>query len=248
MENLEKQVIPSEEEIKQINTERARVDKLDMDSIHDLAKEEDKYRDESNDERLRHFSDKSLEAKENEKEKFIDPLTGIGNRGAFNETIPKVLNIEKRENKSSAMLMVDIDFFKQVNDKYGHDAGDKTLIELVNIIKDTIRASDIVFRVGGEEFSVFLPNTDMGGAKVIADKIRGNVEKAKIFDTTVSIGCMSTDELEGESLKEWTKKRGKIDMQKIVSVLKKKSDLALYDAKNKGRNRVTPYSEELEKK
>ena len=250
---------------------RDRVDKLGDDSVHELILEEDKYRNrrkrssmktllkagvpkdkirevltnngKRENEEAKLFSDKSLEAKEHEKAKFKDPLTGIGNIGSFNETVPPILNIEKREQKDSAMLMIDIDLFKEVNDKHGHAAGDKTIKEVANIIKDTIRTSDIVFRVGGEEFAVFLPDTDVEGAKVIADKIRENIEEAKIFNRTVSIGCMGTDQLE-----IWSEKQDKFDMQEIMNDLKKGADKALYLSKNNGRNEVNLYSEELEEK
>ncbi len=248
------------EQNSQINPEenmRNRVDELredekrDDDSIHDLALEENEYRKELGNEGVNKvsvdklanlYSNQVLEKIENQKAKFKDSLTKIGNRGAFDETIPPILNIERREKKDSAILMIDIDFFKQVNDKHGHDVGDKTLKEIVNIIKNTIRTSDIVFRVGGEEFAVFLPDTDVKGSKIIADKIRENVEKVKIYNRTVSIGCMGTDQS-----KVWSKGQDKPDMQKVMSELKKGSDQALYYSKEHGRNQVTLFTEEVEK-
>lgn len=262
MENFKQipQIDPEEEKkTEEINhkayPERERIDKLKRtdnhyeDSIMDLAKAQNEFWDElkeggTNKESINKLSslygDQVLKSIENKKESYVDKLTEIPNRRSLNETIPKFLSLGKRKNQNSAILMLDIDHFKQVNDEFGHDAGDKTLKEIVNVIKDSIRNSDFVFRYGGEEFTVFLPDTDTDGAQRVAENIRKNIEKAKILDRTMSFGCVSTN-----GAKEWSEEQKEIDMQEIMNDLIKKADKALYYSKNNGRNQVTPYSEEL---
>lgn len=129
----------------------------------------------------------------------------------------------KREKNSFSLLLVDIDDFKLINDSFGHDVGDKVLIELVTTIKNIIRDNDFIVRLGGDEFLVLLPNTNLSHAKVVANKILSKINSLENGNKnfTVSIGSS-----------EYT-----IDDMDI-SCLIKKADNSLYKAKNMGKNSI----------
>ena len=123
--------------------------------------------------------------------------------------------------------IIDLDHFKKINDTYGHDAGDIVLKEVANSMGKTIRDSDIIGRVGGEEFCIYLPNTSHSGAMNIAEKIRQEIEKIDFnFDytkihVTASIGVSS-----------------KLTHHKSIADIQRDADHAMYHAKKDGRNRV----------
>jgi len=154
-----------------------------------------------------------------------DPLTEICNRAAFDEAISKELSSYQRHQADFAMMIIDIDHFKLVNDTYGHIAGDKVLKSVAQIIQNTIRRSDEVFRYGGEEFVVILSNTNQGGARFIAERVKKQIEQLVAhvendISVTASIGISSSDIL------------------KDASEILEYADKALYQAKDQGRNRV----------
>ncbi len=158
---------------------------------------------------------------------ITDTLTGIYNRRYFFEVSQNIVSIALREKKETTLLMLDIDHFKSVNDKYGHDAGDFILTSVTQEVSKVLRDSDIFARVGGEEFTVLLNNTSLDGAKIIAEKIRKKVdEKTFVYestslDLTISIGVAT------------------VDKEKVsIDALYKKADEQLYKAKESGRNRV----------
>ncbi len=157
----------------------------------------------------------------------IDSLTNIYNRRYFFEMAQNLISIALREQKVVSLLMLDIDFFKDINDEHGHQAGDFILVSLSKEVKSIMRESDIFGRVGGEEFAVLLHNTAHDGAQVIAEKIRKTIEnKTFLYNgtpikLTVSIGISVLDE-----------------SSKSVEILYKKADKRLYQAKREGRNRV----------
>ena len=164
---------------------------------------------------------------ENLKEEAIyDALTHCFNKKEIEVLLEKSLKEFLRYNTPLSVLMLDIDFFKKVNDTYGHLAGDFILKEVANIIRSTIRNSDICGRFGGEEFIIVLPNTKLSGAMKLAERIRGNIEKNdfifqdKKIPITVSIGITSASKNDT-----------------LFSIIER-VDEALYEAKNKGRNRV----------
>lgn len=157
-----------------------------------------------------------------------DPLTGIWNARAFYDMSNKLITLEQRNATPYCALFIDLDNFKSINDQYGHDMGDTVLRAVSDCIALNVRKSDIVGRIGGEEFSVFLPNTDVRGAKQLAEKIRhsaeslthtfpGNEKRA----VTLSIGIAK-----GESADH------------SISDIQKRADTAMYEAKKQGRNRV----------
>lgn len=152
-----------------------------------------------------------------------DKLTGIYNRHKFEELFKIELERVSRYKNPLALIMLDIDHFKDVNDTYGHDIGDKVLKNVVAIAKKNIRSTDIFARWGGEEFLILCPETDTLSAQTLAEKLRKSIETT-IFDAVGSITCsfgvsVYADKESGESLI-------------------KRVDSALYQAKHEGRNRV----------
>jgi diguanylate cyclase (GGDEF)-like protein len=159
----------------------------------------------------------------------IDGLTGIKNRAYFNEKIGIEWPRAMREQHTLALLMIDIDHFKRINDSYGHPTGDICLQEVARALAAQLsRASDDVFRFGGEEFIAMLPNTDLAGAMHVAGLMREAVEGLDIFPggasipVTVSIGLACMVPVAGYS----------------AEALLADADKALYRAKHDGRNRI----------
>jgi diguanylate cyclase len=155
-----------------------------------------------------------------------DALTGVGNRVALEVTAEREIAMARRSGQPSAILVIDIDHFKRVNDKYGHSAGDAVLVETARQLKQNCRESDSIFRFGGEEFVVLLNQTEENGAFAIAERIRTAIDNMMTqygqhtIHTTASIGvaCLNP----GEGLPAWFDR----------------ADRALYLAKRAGRNRV----------
>ena len=158
---------------------------------------------------------------------LFDPLTQIFSRQVMDSIIKHELERMKRGQYPCALAMLDIDHFKKVNDKYGHQSGDMTLVSCANTIKSSIRAYDNVFRFGGEEFLILLPNTEVSKAENIINRIR-----IDIFELSIPI--------EGESSIHITVSAGvtEINTSDDISFSISKADKALYGAKKSGRNRV----------
>ena len=159
---------------------------------------------------------------------ILDGLTEVFNHRYFHEVMVREISRAKRFSHPLSLLMVDVDDFKQYNDAYGHIAGDRALRKVAHVFTEAIRKLDLVFRYGGEEFTIILVETDREGALVIAERIRREVEKTKfeedgsiVVKLTVSIGLASYP-------KDTQYKEGLI--QKV--------DKALYKAKHLGKNRV----------
>ncbi len=156
-----------------------------------------------------------------------DPLTGLYNRTILNEELEDEIGRAKRYSRSLSLMMIDIDHFKLINDNYGHQVGDKVLIELAKIFKKIIRRADSAGRFGGEEFLLVLPELNNQQAHVLAERLRKQVESfstrvgEKTINSTVSIGIATYPE-HGEE----------------VDPLIKACDDAMYKAKEKGRNQV----------
>lgn len=163
-----------------------------------------------------------------------DQLTGLYNRRFLDETIDKIAAQIKRRGTTLGILMVDIDYFKEVNDTYGHDMGDKVLKEIAKVLVKSVREADLVIRFGGEEFLVLLMDVQSGKSVEIAEKIRKAVESHTIesfgvvLRETVSIGVSEFPE----------------DSGKIWQCIKY-ADVALYKAKEMGRNRVVRFRPEF---
>lgn len=158
-----------------------------------------------------------------------DPLTNLLNARTFNEVCSQMIMVAKRKQKPFSVLFLDLDHFKVVNDTFGHDAGDAVLAATAACIADRCRGSDIIGRLGGEEFGVFLPDTDPRGAHVLAEKLRACIEQLKPqhlaheIEVTVSIGLATS-----------------AGGYPAIGGILREADHALYQAKQAGRNRVMP--------
>ncbi|MAO39407.1 MAG: hypothetical protein CMK70_04030 [Pseudohongiella sp.] len=163
---------------------------------------------------------RQLETKNRELEELLtkDPLTRAGNRTALENALIRVKNQHLRHNTPVTVLMLDLDHFKKINDTEGHTAGDKVLKRLADLLRARLRATDSLFRYGGEEFVIVADNTTLDQAAYLAEDIRRRVEKAN--ELTVSIGLAELQS--GESTED------------VVS----RADQALYKAKQMGRNWV----------
>ena len=156
-----------------------------------------------------------------------DKLTGLYNRHKLDDTLISELIRFKRYQTPLSIIIMDIDFFKLVNDTYGHQVGDEVLKDVANLSKNAIRSSDILGRWGGEEFFIICPETDLEGTYILAEKLRSILEShefVNVGNKTASFGVTTAT----------------IDVS--VNDLIAQADDALYKAKSKGRNRVEMFS------
>lgn len=157
---------------------------------------------------------------------YIDPLTGVNNRAAFDKSIQQEMELSARHKHDLTLMILDLDKFKDINDNYGHTVGDAILRSFADSIMNCLRRSDILFRYGGEEFSVLLRNTSIEGAALLAERMRKSVEAMEFeynnikVNATVSIGLAQMRE--GDD----------------IIALVERADALLYKAKDKGRNRI----------
>lgn len=159
---------------------------------------------------------------------LTDPLTKLTNRRHFFEKCDHEFNMMKRHKKNFSVMMIDIDHFKTINDRYGHPAGDYILVETGKILQENLRQGDELARIGGEEFAVAAPYTSRLGGVVLAERLRKAVQnknfiyKDKQIPVTVSIGLASLKRDSGENIRD------------LLAI----ADQRLYNAKLSGRNRV----------
>ncbi|MFV1996793.1 MAG: diguanylate cyclase [Acidiferrobacterales bacterium] len=157
-----------------------------------------------------------------------DPLTKLENRRAFFDQAGELLALHNRYGSTYSVLMLDIDYFKKINDNHGHDGGDKVLIAIAGVLQDLTRGVDTVARIGGEEFAILLPDTNRLGSAVMAERVRSAIEQHNLdidgtrLTVTVSIGIASQDAEHTDSVR---------DLMRIA-------DKRLYLAKGMGRNRI----------
>lgn len=169
-----------------------------------------------------------------EKLASIDGLTQVFNRTYFFQETEQVFeNLQKQGGKVSFVLF-DIDYFKKVNDQYGHKAGDIVLTHLIKVTKSCLREQDIIGRYGGEEFVICMPNTSEVEAFEVANKIRLNIIKSPVFLDHKEIHVTSSFGISSTTLDV------KDDLHSM-HVLVNEADQALYEAKNRGRNCVQVY-------
>lgn len=154
-----------------------------------------------------------------------DMLTGLVNRSQFDTTLKNELSRQDRYVRPLSLIMLDIDYFKDINDRYGHDVGDQVLVEMANLLKGNLRQVDYCARWGGEEFMLLAPETSLEHAVLLADKMRCVINKAS-FPTsgpvTASFGVVEARP------------------QESVKSIMKRVDDALYLAKEQGRDQVSP--------
>ncbi|HWA74191.1 MAG TPA: diguanylate cyclase [Polyangiaceae bacterium] len=164
---------------------------------------------------------------------ITDPLTGLFNRRRFADVLKREFAVTKRYKNTLSCLMVDIDHFKRINDRYGHEAGDLVLKEIARKIQETLREVDLPARYGGEEFAVLLPHTSKRDAMIVAERICALVRKASI---NVGNDTIKLSASVGVS--------GNIDVTSgIPEDLVKAADFALYEAKRMGRDRAVLFDE-----
>lgn len=174
------------------------------------------------------LEDKQRENRKLEKMAFVDPLTGATNRRKYELIAALEYERSKRYGHPLTLMMLDIDHFKEVNDTYGHAAGDEVLKVLVKICHNSVRSLDTVARIGGEEFVVMLPETDLDAAYSLAQRIRQEIANTAVecdgtvIQFTVSIGVTTL----------------KLGADKVIEDTLERADKALYRAKNEGRNRT----------
>jgi diguanylate cyclase (GGDEF)-like protein len=229
-----------------------RVDKLretdshDTDSIKKLAEEEFEiwktkiekgYTKAQAYEQADELSDKELKYIEAKKAGWIDSETGMRNRNALNGELPNMINYEAREKHSFGLLMADVDEFKSINDRLGHKTGDEAIKKIGNVISKALRPYDALYRYGGDELVIFLPNLVRKEIiEDISERIRRTVESAEIEVTdnennikkikvTLSIGYVLSNG------------------SKEIDDLIKRVDFAMNEAKKSGKNRAVMYEE-----
>lgn len=157
---------------------------------------------------------------------MIDPLTGLNNRGAMAMTLEREMERARRnDDQDLSIILLDVDHFKSINDRYGHLAGDDILRQIARVIHSSVRRSDVCFRYGGEEFLICLTNSNLGLARIVAERIRQAIpNQVKLADrerpVTASFGVAH---FEGEA--DWP-------------ALVNRADRALFSAKDQGRNCV----------
>ncbi len=164
-----------------------------------------------------------------------DSLTGCYNRRYLYQMMEYQISVDARYGAPFSLILLDIDYFKQTNDKYGHQIGDLVLRHTADLISSRLRKTDILARYGGEEFAVFLPHTRGEQAVRLAEELRSLVAESAVdteqgrIAVTISIGVASSEDLRCPE---------DIDIQTCIEELFRKADLALYQAKNLGRNRI----------
>ncbi|WP_394752785.1 GGDEF domain-containing protein [Crenothrix sp.] len=155
-----------------------------------------------------------------------DQLTQTLNRVSFNDTVKREMNSAKLNGTDLSIIFLDIDHFKDINDQYGHDCGDSTLVAVARLIKETLRKSDTIFRFGGEEFVILVSQMDLENAELLARRIRTAIEcnilvyDMKPIKVTASLGVST------------------LHSDDSFDTFIKRADHAMYKAKGKGRNQV----------
>lgn len=157
---------------------------------------------------------------------YTDPLTQTNNRASFNDSVKREMSLAVRHTKNLALIFLDIDHFKAINDYHGHECGDITLSVVAKWIKESLRDSDAVFRFGGEEFVVLLSETDLAGAELVAERIRNTIESHTLVYDMETINI--TASLGVSALRD----------DDTVDAFVRRADDAMYKAKKNGRNQV----------
>ncbi|QKF80848.1 GGDEF domain-containing protein [Halarcobacter ebronensis] len=171
--------------------------------------------------------DDVIETKTNQlkEESITDSLTEVKNRKAYNEKIKELLNTKKRHSTPFCLVSIDIDDFKKINDEFGHDIGDEVLIKFCRLVEMHLRANDTIFRVGGEEFMILLPNTDIENGHKVCKKLLLCTQESLLVEekknVTVSVGLVEVKEDDTEES------------------IYKRVDILLYKSKRNGKNQIS---------
>ncbi|HET57073.1 MAG TPA: diguanylate cyclase [Deltaproteobacteria bacterium] len=181
----------------------------------------------ANEELRREIDQRSKLEEELRRQASTDPLTGLYNRRFYEQLLEREIKQAKRYGSSLALCVLDLDRFKDVNDSYGHASGDVALCRVADACRDELRESDIIGRLGGEEFILILPRTDAAGAVVVADRLRERIAATEVetenarFHVTVSIGVTELQPADTD-----------------ITELIRRADEAMYLSKAEGRNKV----------
>lgn len=154
---------------------------------------------------------------------LTDPLTGVGNRGALDQSMIREIAGAHRFNHPLSIIMLDIDHFKGVNDRYGHDCGDEILKQVAMAVSSSLRKTDTIYRYGGEEFVVLLPSTSMAMAEIVGKRLRQDIHGVHLPNhksVTASFGI------------------AQLKIDEDATGLIQRTDQALYQAKKSGRDRI----------
>ena len=160
------------------------------------------------------------------KSAYRDPLTGLNNRTAMEKNLSREIDLAKRYNQSMALLVMDLDGFKQINDSKGHDVGDQVLREVADVISQVVRNTDLLYRYGGDEFVGGLAQTDIHGAIDVCERIRSSIQNLKFVEFGVSSRVQVSI---GITLVRHS--------DSFLSAFKR-ADKALYQAKLNGKNQI----------
>ncbi len=172
---------------------------------------------------------------------MTDALTGLYNRRHFNKLAEEEIDRALRYTRPLSVIMLDIDFFKRINDTFGHAIGDMVLERVSAIAKNMVRATDIPARYGGEEFIILLPETPVAEAATLAERLRRQIE-----DATFMTEKCSTKVTASFGVNDCLGKTEAKSTERLLSDFVGKADQALYASKNGGRNRVTVYQADEE--
>jgi diguanylate cyclase (GGDEF)-like protein len=175
-----------------------------------------------------------------ERDVITDPLTGVSNRRFFARRLQEEVSQWQRQGGSLSCLFVDLDHFKQINDRHGHQVGDEALRRVAQLLGESLRASDVLARYGGEEFALLLPDTDAAQAGETAERLRARIAGRPLalaagrnLTITASIGCATLDQ------------PNTADVATLGAWLVRSADAALYAAKSEGRNRAVAVAVEM---
>ena len=159
---------------------------------------------------------------------MLDPLTGVNNRRAFYDITTPIWNIELRHNHNLSVVLLDLDYFKRVNDVHGHACGDEFLVAVANLLKKSVRDQDVIARWGGEEFILLLPETDLEEAAGLAERLRNAIAGMRLHRDGAEVGITASFGVAQRSAN-----------QRSLDALISTADDYLYQAKDLGRNRVS---------
>lgn len=166
---------------------------------------------------------------------ITDPLTGLFNRRRFADVLRREVAVTRRYKNSLALLMIDLDHFKLINDRFGHDAGDEVLRAIAAALSSGLREVDLAARYGGEEFAIIMPHTNKANAEIVARRIAAQIGslvhefQGEKISLTASLGIADVADLSEPSAEN----------------LVKAADVALYEAKRSGRNRIVLFEEHM---
>lgn len=214
------------DKVSEIETKATLIQKKEISDIWQARIEEDAQKIEKGEAGLRevlaNWAKLMTSAEETNK---VDPLTGIFNKGTFGESLERIVRLCRETKSPLGLIVFDIDYFKKINDNYGHPVGDLVLQQVASAFLQAVRDGDHPARVGGEEFAALLPGATKENVEMIAERVRAKIEETTIegkteLRFTISVGATS------------------LSAQDEEKRFYKRADQALYEAKSSGRNQV----------